>query len=497
MPDSEEFQVAIKTPLDDSGIKKAGEGFEKLGDSAKDAGKAVGETGEHGEEAGKKISKGAEESTLKHHELKEAVRAVSQQFGGLADVGLWLSPLTAALAAVLFIVDKLKEHFSELTQRAIEAAAKMREINSERIEALSNAARNAAANIAAMVRALAGIADGEKDGDKAMQQRIELLGEEAEAVKKVAQAREKSYEADVDQQVDQGKITKEEGEKRKNIARGSLEDFENSTNKRKEELVIGEHQRQLDEARGRLKDGEQKQYEAAEHAAEPEEAKKEQIDKRIPKLQAELDAKNKDLDSERGFLKNLKTPGTWENIRAEIGDLGGLFGHPTQNTQEHATKGRIAELEKATSDLQTAIDRLKDMSQAHDEAAKDAHAHAEDIGKQLTKDTALDKTGDAQIAHEKALAKIHADTAESVSDANVETDLRKEGQEAAPPPARGPRQISAQEVQARLQAAGYGGPQQDTFALNARNAISEANAAIAHADSAHGQNGTLAVLAGC
>ena len=104
--DRSEYQISIKTGLDDAGLKGAKAQVEDLTDS-------LHETGKTAEDAHGKVSEGAHKSELSHHELKEAVHAVAQQFGGLADVGLWLNPMTAALAATLFLIDKIKERLNE------------------------------------------------------------------------------------------------------------------------------------------------------------------------------------------------------------------------------------------------------------------------------------------------------------------------------------------------------------------------------------------------
>src|ERR1700722_5863413 len=102
MSDQSDFLISIRTALEDQGIKLTDQQFTELKETAR--------------KTNEKIHEGHETLKLDHREPRESVGAVGRAFGGLSDVGLWLSPVTAALAVVLLLVDKLKEYFSELNQ---------------------------------------------------------------------------------------------------------------------------------------------------------------------------------------------------------------------------------------------------------------------------------------------------------------------------------------------------------------------------------------------
>ncbi len=127
MANTEQFEIRIKTALDDAGIKATSDQVKNLTES-------LDETGKKGDEAHEKITHGAHKAELGHRELREAVHAVANQFGGLADVGLWLNPMTAGLAATLFLVEKIKERFAEAKESAEQLAEQTDRFNEARMK---------------------------------------------------------------------------------------------------------------------------------------------------------------------------------------------------------------------------------------------------------------------------------------------------------------------------------------------------------------------------
>src|ERR1700733_10167487 len=98
MGEDTKYTIAIGTTANNAGIETTKTGLNDLGRAADNVTDATKTMGKAGEEAGEKTSHAAEHSEISHHELKEAVHAVSKEFGGLADVGLWLNPQLAAIA---------------------------------------------------------------------------------------------------------------------------------------------------------------------------------------------------------------------------------------------------------------------------------------------------------------------------------------------------------------------------------------------------------------
>ncbi|HZM03449.1 MAG TPA: hypothetical protein VFC44_10515, partial [Candidatus Saccharimonadales bacterium] len=175
------------------------------------------------EEAGKKQVKAAEDTTLSHRELREAVSAVGRQFGGLADVGLWLNPTTAALAALLAAVEGVKKVFEQL-QAPVDA------FNAEMLALDDSKLKSAAESASGMSESLSDIVNTEKklqaayeSGTTAMDHRIKKYGEEQDAILKVEEAREKAFEAEIDLLAKSGAISKEEADRRKEQAQLQLD----------------------------------------------------------------------------------------------------------------------------------------------------------------------------------------------------------------------------------------------------------------------------------
>jgi len=124
---SADYDINVKSTADLEALQKTITALEKIKAAQIAAGKDTSqveglldlkkaelERGKAADEANQKNIKGTEDLTLGHRELREAVGAVGRQFGGLADVGLWLNPTTAALAALLAAVEGVKKVFEQL-----------------------------------------------------------------------------------------------------------------------------------------------------------------------------------------------------------------------------------------------------------------------------------------------------------------------------------------------------------------------------------------------
>jgi hypothetical protein len=279
--------IKIKTALEDQGIKLTDKQFEELKDTA---GKANEET-----------HKGHEALKLDHRELRESVGAVGRAFGGLADVGLWLSPVTAALAAVLFVVDKLNEHFAVLNEKIREYIDTSREIRTGHMEALEAATRATADATADFARQSRAAAESEDSENTAMQNRIALNAAYIDSLKKIQEAQEKAHEAEIDASVEIGAITKEEGQLRKDLARENLANDAAILDFQKEQ------QRQLDEARARIPK-EQAARDAALAAAEHPSATASDTKAEIDRQSKILADQNKKVAASLAEAEEHRTP---------------------------------------------------------------------------------------------------------------------------------------------------------------------------------------------
>jgi hypothetical protein len=415
--DRSEFTIRIKSEsdmkaLDESKLKLAdlGKTANDSGNvikiSSKEAGDIISKMGESGKEAGEKMSHAGHEAELSHRELREAVHAVGQQFGGLADVGLWLSPQLAALAAVLFAVDKLKEHFEELVQKEIEAAKAAREFKADSIQALADASRAAATAMSDYERSATAAANAEDRTTQAMQDQLALLAARIESQKQLAEAEEKAYETEIDRKVALHEMTQDEGERAKDIARERLRNQDSELDRQREQETIAAHQRELDEARQRLPQ-EQRELSAAVAAEKQPGVNKANLEKELARQQKVLEQQQGSLDEQIGH-HNAPTPLDKWNRMARYGVLG--------QDQAVADEAKGIELQKQIVDAQEQyIESLKSLIGGNEEAAKNAKAHADEIAKKILKAQELDRTGDQRIDQEQQIADIHANTRAGVA----------------------------------------------------------------------------------
>jgi hypothetical protein len=254
-----DYQIKIRSDLDGKGIKQAGEEFDALAKETKLANEQLAQTAtthqdvsNKAQEAGHIQQDAAKKSTLSHRELREAVGAVGRQFGGLADVGLWLNPELAALAAVLIAVEAIKRIFEQLKAPIDAANAAIQAISDAKLKAAAESARS-------LSSALSSIADEEdrldaayRTGDEAIDARIKKYDEEKSALLKLEEAKEKAYEAEIDREVALGLISKETGEALKEKARLTLDAERGATDQAKLHFEIEQRSAQLSDAQGRL-----------------------------------------------------------------------------------------------------------------------------------------------------------------------------------------------------------------------------------------------------
>jgi len=99
------------------------------------------------------------------------------------------------------------------------------------------------------------LTDAYKSGDAAIENRIKLYAAEVDALIKVEDAREKAFEAEIDRQVREGKLTQAQGDAAKENARLQLDQFKGSTDQAKLQNEITERQKQLQTARKNVNSG--------------------------------------------------------------------------------------------------------------------------------------------------------------------------------------------------------------------------------------------------
>jgi hypothetical protein len=401
MPD---FQINIKTALQDAGIKATDEQIERLNQNLKigntavaDLGTEFEKTGEHGKEAHEKIHEGAAKVELKEREVRESVSAVAAQFGGLADVGLWLNPMTAALAAVLFLVEKFKEKINEATEAASRLAEQSEAIDAAKLKAFAESANSAAEAMQQL-----DIEQGKLDaayarGDSAMDNRIKNYGAEKDALLQVEEAKEQAFEAEIRRQEALGKIGKETGDSAIAQAKLQLDSQRGASDESKLQDEITERKKQLSQAQGNLQSGkDQKAIRAAESAEAPLASKAAASDEAA---KAAAGGKFQQTYTDR-LGGELNFSGTVEDLKKQIQGQ-----RQTQQAAEEQGDTVMVEQYKHNADAlqdilnrqQTYIANLQKIAELDKQKVTDAKAHTEATIDQYRHDTEQDRSGQDRI----------------------------------------------------------------------------------------------------
>jgi hypothetical protein len=188
-----EFPIKIRADLEGQGIPDTAKGLQDVGKKA--------------EEASKKQVEGAHHAELSHRELRETVGAVGREFGGLADVGLWLNPMTAALAAVLWAVGNLTEQHKKLVESFAESIKQSEEMHKAFRDGIAEGARIAADKIADLDAAHRHLADSTDTATDSMQRELEISQIIARSISDQTSVYESLAEAKIRLAQSQGQMT--------------------------------------------------------------------------------------------------------------------------------------------------------------------------------------------------------------------------------------------------------------------------------------------------
>jgi hypothetical protein len=257
-----EFPIKIRTDLDGKGLKEASAEFADLQKETKLADEQLKQTvvthedvGKKAEESGKKQVEHAEKATLSHRELRESVSAVGRQFGGLADVGLWLNPMTAGLAAVLALVGLLKSAIDFLAAPIEAANAALVAMDASRIKSAAESASALATSLGEIPDKESAIQAAFARGTTAMDNRIKLYDEQRAGIVKVAEAEEKAFEAELEHKVVMGSMTKEQADAAKEQAKLALDSLRGQNDEAKLQFEIQQRLEAFNAAKVRTKTG--------------------------------------------------------------------------------------------------------------------------------------------------------------------------------------------------------------------------------------------------
>jgi DNA repair exonuclease SbcCD ATPase subunit len=397
MANESEFLINIRTILEGQGIKLTESQFADLKKEVTKTTEAATDYGKEGEKAHDKVKEGAHKAELGHRELRESVSAVAAQFGGLADVGLWLNPMTAALAAVLFLVEKLKERFNEATEAAENLATQTDAINIAGMKGLADAARSAAESVQALAIEQAKLNTAYADGDTAMQSRIVQYAAERDAVMKVEEAKEQAFEAEIRRQVVLVAISKDRGDAIIAQAKLELEKNKGLNDQAKLQEEITEHEKQLAAARRNLESGADENAVRSARAGESPFAQRAGASAEA----AEQAAKGKfsgSFTTSGGGTENFT--GTTDELRQRIQKLrqdqqeNEELGHPDLASQYSHDAEQLEDILKRQEKY---IENLKTIAELDKQKLTAAKAHTEQADEQFRRDSEINRTAPDQI----------------------------------------------------------------------------------------------------
>lgn len=442
MPDPD-FKITIREERQGQSIKEASAELKGLADEAKKADAELQNTavtvtklpdefndaGESGEKAHKKIQEGSKESTLSQHELRHGIHAVGHELGGIGELSMlaYGGPL-AILGVLIESLNLLKEVLGEAAKQQAELDEHLQAIDDAKMQALAESTGKALTATSSLNDEEGKLQAAYDSGTSAMDARIKKYGAEADAILKLTAAKEKTREAEIDQLVAQGKLTKEQGEDQKENARLALDAAKGATDSAKLQNEINERGRELGNAQNRLRTGrdddaitaaqankEKTAVAAAGAKAEAESAGKEEIttfdkDGNAVKYKnaAELEARIKEL---KEYSQGNEELGVDDGTTQEFRNDAAALEVELKKHQAHVTGAQklsdiaTAKDNTAQSQLDTAVDQKK-----HDEEQLRTGA---DHLKQLQDQLALQTQITAEIEKQNAItAGVKAKTAQ-------------------------------------------------------------------------------------
>jgi hypothetical protein len=421
-----EYRVKISTPTDTSGAKETADALAKIAPA--------------GEEAAKQTDK----LELSHRQLHIVLERIAP---ALAGITRFLSfDFAGAVGAALIATELLQKHFKLLLAITLEEVEAMRRFDNSQIEAAAESARKIADGmqdyLTAQDNAIRGEAALAAASAAAGSQRLAELDAQIDGLQKVQEAEEKEAEAEVDNLVQTGKITEQEGERRKHILQEQLAGAAANAAAQKEAAKIEEQRRALAEAQARLP-GEQAALAAANIAAAgPVQGKT--LQDNLAALNDKIKKADEALANSVASTEAFAAGQTMGAILYQ--NLFGAAGFAQQAKDyaaEDAAKARFLELLKARAKY------LDDMIHNDQRAAEAAKKHADALEKQIEDDKKLLETGPAKIESEERIAALHAAAAQAALNAGGRAHQIQEWTKGVP---RTPQDIASQNAWANMPA---------------------------------------------
>jgi hypothetical protein len=412
--DRSQYRIDIKTSADVSGAEKQKAALKDITTAARQTGEELNQAGRQAELAHEKGGEGAHKAELKERELKESVRAVAQQFGGLADVGLWVNPMTAGLAAVLFLVDQIKEHFNSVSEAAAQLAEQADALESAKLKSFAESAKSAAEAMQALAIEQEKLNTAYAAGDSAMDNRVKQYAAEKDAVLKVAEAKEQAFEAEIHQRVVLGTITKEAGEAAIAQAKLAIDAQRGVSDQAKLQDEIAERKKQLAQARNNLLFGKDQdaidrasgsESPLAAAAAQSEEAAKQAA-------QSKFDANFKSI-----LGGNEPFHGTIEDLKKLLAGERDKQNDAETNADKAGSdlhKFNAEQLQEVLTRQQQYIANLERIAELDKQHLTQAKARTEAATEQYRHDSELDRSGADRIAALQQQLDLQKKTTEAV-----------------------------------------------------------------------------------
>ena len=377
------MELSRDLALQGKSVKEVNEQMEALRKANYDAG--FQKAGDDSEAAGQKMSHSAEHASISHHELHRIIHALGHAFGGVGEAALLAyGPMLGTVGIISIVTEAAVEQFGKATEAVANFNAEVANLNAAKLNAFAEAAN-------AVKTSLSQLRDQQDDldaafarGDTEMENRIKKYGEESAAITKLMEDREREQEQQIDFDVQSGRITQEEGERRKEAAKLQLDSARGATDQARLKYEIDQRQQQLDEARGRL-DTDRQAVKDKQSAQIPGKVQADQLAQQIEDAKKKADA-----------LKGIAQSGV-----GLTGVIADALGMPTWGENgDMAWKSREERKEEAARELQGQqqnIRNLEKLKAAQDDRNASA-ANAAKIAKdQFDTHSELARSGPARI----------------------------------------------------------------------------------------------------
>ena len=305
--------------------------------------------------------------------------------------------MTAALAAVLFLVDQLKERLTSASEAAALLAEQTDKISEARMKGFSDATNSAVEAMQALNEEQVKLNTAYVEGTAAMDARLKQYDAERDAVIKVAEAKQATFEAELHYEVELGGIGKERADSDIAQSKLQLDAQRGAADSAKLEMEIEERRQELDKASFRLRTGgDEERFRSSKAAEAPlagaatasEEAEKQAAS---GKFQSTFTNWRGSSEGFNGTIEDLKT-----RIQKE---REGQDNAQQQNMPEIADRYKhdAEALEEILKSQKKYVENLHTAAEIDKQKLTAAKAQTEEYAEQLRHDQEILRSGKDQI----------------------------------------------------------------------------------------------------